>query len=812
MDIPKLLNELTLEEKVALVSGTDFMYTNPIPRLNLRQIRMSDGPHGLRVQKKGGDNGVTGSEPSTAFPTAALTACGWNEENLTQMGKAMAEEAKHYGIDIILGPGVNIKRNPLAGRNFEYFSEDPLLAGKLGSAQVKGIQEENIGVSCKHFALNNAENYRFLGNSICDERAMREIYLKPFEIVVKEAKPQTIMCAYNRVNGTYCSENSFLLTDVLRKEWNFDGLVMTDWGASHDRVKMLQSGLDLEMPGDTSICRKWIFDAIKEKTLKTEVLDKAVSNVLTLVNKHPKQEKEEADFSKHAKLASDIAADCAVLLKNEGILPLKKGEEFFITGELFEKMRYQGAGSSMINPAFYSTPKNAFDKNHVKYVYKKGYEENNTETNSKLIEEAIKASEGFDKVLVFAGLTDYVESEGCDRETMSLPENQLSLIDALLKKGKKVIVILYLGSSVELPFVEGVKAILNMYLPGETGGDATYSLLFGEKNPCGKLAETWVKKYDFVPYGKNFSKQADEIYKESIFVGYRYYLDHIEKILFPFGYGLSYTKFEYSELSLSQEENRILVSLNVKNIGDVFGGEIVQIYVKSEGKVIRPQKELKGFKKVYLEPKESKRIEISISKEDLRYFNIKEKRYVLEDGMYEIQACSNSLKVELSSVIHLKGEDLPSPYSKEVEKEYQKDANSISDEIFEKMSSLSIPKPRKKKPIDLESRFSDLNETFLGKILFHAVLSVAKKQEKKAKKLPEGTERDNQLKGAFFLKRILESNSLITMSMSAGNTCPYNFVEGMKDLANGHILKGIKDMCSKIKVPPLPKERKQKEE
>ena len=460
-NIDNFLSVLTLEEKAALVSGTNFMYTNPIPRLGIRSIRMSDGPHGLRVQKEGGDNGVTGSDPSTAFPTAALTACGWNEENLYKMGQAMAHEAKYYGIDVILGPGVNIKRNPLGGRNFEYFSEDPLLAGKLGAAEVKGIQEENIGVSCKHFALNNAENYRFLGNSICDERAMREIYLKPFEIVVKEAKPQTVMCAYNQINGTYCSENHFLLTDVLRKEWGFDGLVMTDWGATHNRIKMLEAGLDLEMPGDTNICRKWIIDGIKENTLSTEKLDDAVRNVLNLVEKHPVQEKETVDFRKHASLAYEIASDCAVLLKNsDGILPLKKEEEVFITGELFEKMRYQGAGSSMINPAEYITPKMAFDKHQVKYVYAKGYKENAKETDNNLLDEALQTSAAFDKVLVFAGLTDYVESEGCDRNDMSLPKNQLDLIDALLKKRKEVIVVLYLGSPVELPFVNDVKRFL----------------------------------------------------------------------------------------------------------------------------------------------------------------------------------------------------------------------------------------------------------------------------------------------------------------------------------------------------------------
>lgn len=488
------------------------------------------------------------------------------------------------------------------------------------------------------------------------------------------------------------------------------------------------------------------------------------------------------------------------------MLPLKKEEEVFITGELFEKMRYQGAGSSMINPAEYITPKMAFDKHQVKYVYAKGYKENAKETDNNLLDEALQASAAFDKVLVFAGLTDYVESEGCDRNDMSLPKNQLDLIDALLKKGKEVIVVLYLGSPVELPFVNDVKAILNMYLPGEVGGEATYSLLFGEKNPSGKLAETWVKNYKEVPYGNVFSKKVDEVYKESIFVGYRYYLNHPEKILFPFGFGLSYSSFEYDDLAIKDEKDAIRVSVNMKNTGSLYGAEIVQIYVKAPNKVFRAPKELKGFAKVYLKPNEKKKVEIQIHKDDLRYWNISEKRYVLEDGEYEIQACSNSMKVELSSSINIQGENVPSPYSKNVQDMYMNSLESIPDNVFEEMSGLLIPGPRKRKPITLESRFTDLKETFIGKILFNVVLSVAKKQEKKAKKLPDGPERDNQLKGALFLKRILESNSLITMSMSAGTSCPYNFAKAMMDLANGHIIRGVKDMCSPIKVPPLPKE------
>lgn len=810
-DIFNLLRELTTEEKAALAAGTDFMFTNPVPRLDIPQIRMSDGPHGLRVQNSGGDNGVAGSEPATAFPTAALTACGWNEDNLYKMGEAIGEEARHYGIDVVLGPGVNIKRNSLAGRNFEYFSEDPLLAGRLGAAEIKGIQSNGTGVSLKHFALNNSENYRFMGDSVCDERAIREIYLKAFEIAVKTAKPETVMCAYNKINGTYCSQNKWLLSDVLRKEWGFDGVVMSDWGATHDRVKGVAAGLDLEMPGDTAICRKWIIDSVKDGTLKTEELDKAVENVLRLVQRYEKNPKGvDVDWEAHNALAAEIAEDCAVLLKNDGVLPLDKSERILVVGDLFDKMRYQGAGSSMINPTFLTTPKTAFDKQKVTYKFCRGYAENKLEADDKFIAEAVAKAKGYDKVLVFAGLTDYVESEGGDRENMKLPENQLAVIDALIKAGKKVVVVLYGGSPMELPFADSVSAILNMYLPGQNGGTATYNLLFGVKSPCGKLAETWVKSYADVPFGKDFSKTVNEIYKESIFVGYRYYLTANKEVRYPFGYGLSYTTFDYRDMQVEETDSEYKVSCEIVNNGKYDGAEIVQLYVKAPRGVFKPVKELKGFTKVYLKAGESKKIEIVVKKDDLRYWNIKENRRVLEDGEYDLQLCSDCQTVKLSQTVTVVGDEAQTPYSEAVNAAYCEGDLQISDKIFEEMSGLKIPELLPKKPIRLESRFTDMRATFMGKILYNAVLSFAKKDMKKAKKLPEGAERDNKIKGAMFLKRILESNSIITMSMSAGTNCPYNFAQGFVNMANGHLFKGIKCFCTKIKVPKLPKEKEEK--
>lgn len=708
MNIEQILSQMTVEEKAALVSGTDFMYTNPIPRLGVPSLCMSDGPHGLRKQIGSGDNGVSQSEPATSFPTAAATASSWDPENTRRMGAAIAEECRHYGVHVLLGPGVNIKRNPLCGRNFEYYSEDPLLAGVMGAAEVEGVQSKDVGVSLKHFALNNSENYRFMGNSVASEKTVRELYLKPFEYIVKKAKPATVMCAYNQINGVFCSENKWLLTDVLRREWGFDGLVMTDWGAMHDRVASLKAGLDLEMPGDAAICRKWILDGIRDKSLPMENLDKAARNVLCLVDTYVKPADETPiDFDTHHALAAEIAEDCAVLMKNNGALPLKADAKLHIAGELFGNMRYQGAGSSMIDPARLTTPKDAFDARGVASV----------------------PVEDCDTILVFAGLTDEYESEGCDRENMRLPEKQLREIDALCASGKPVVVVLFGGSPVELPFADKVSAILNMYLPGQNGGTAVTRLLFGEANPSGKLAETWPLRYEDVPSHETFGKGVNEIYAEGCEVGYRWYNKHNISVRYPFGHGLSYTTFEKTDWVKDGEA----YTQTITNTGERFGAEVAMLFLDGE---------LAGFQKVRLQPGESATVTIT-----------------------------------------------PEPKA---------EANWPDE--------LTIPAESPRFPVTLESRFSDLTQSFMGRILHDAVLSVATKQEKEAEKLPDGPDRDNKRKGALFLRRILESNSLRSMSMTAGNSFPYNFAQGFAELTNGHLLKGAACFLKKIKVPKLPKE------
>ena len=709
VDIERVLNEMTAAEKAALVSGTDFMYTNPIPRLGIPSLCMSDGPHGLRKQKGSGDNGISESEPATAFPTAATTASSWNPRNAFALGAAIADECRHYGVHTLLGPGVNIKRNPLCGRNFEYFSEDPLLAGVMGAAEVEGVQSRGVGVSVKHFALNNSENYRFMGNSVAGENTIRNLYLKPFEYIVKHARPATIMCAYNRINGVFCSENKWLLTDVLRKEWGFEGVVMSDWGAVKDRVAGLKAGMDLEMPGDTAVCRRWILDALADGSLPMADLDLACRNILRWVDEYVRPaDKTPVDWDGHHELAARIAADSAVLLKNDGVLPLTGREKLHMAGELYENMRYQGAGSSMIHPTKVTGPADAFRARGV---------------------ESVSLDES-DTILIFAGLTDMYESEGCDRADMQLPRDQLDLIDRLCDTGKKVVVILFGGSPVELPFADKASAILNMYLPGQNGGTAVIRLLYGEANPSGRLAETWPLRYEDVPGHETFGKGIDEVYAEGMEVGYRYYNAHNVPVRYPFGHGLSYTSFTHSEWVREGDA----YTQTVANTGDRFGGEVCLLFLDGE---------LRGFEKVYLQPGESRTVAVT-----------------------------------------------PEP---------------IDDRVWP--DTYEIPAPRPSFPVTLESRFTDLRQSFMGRILFNAVLSVADKQAKAAEKLPDGPEKDNKKKGAFFLRRILESNSPRSMSMTAGKSMPYNFAQGFVELTNGHLLKGARCFMTKIDVPKLPKEK-----
>ena len=796
-------SELTKKEKSALLQGADFMYTHGVPRLGIPQLAMADGPHGLRKQIGGGDNGVSKSEPATAFPTAACVASSWNPENAEKIGRAIGEECRYYGVHMLLGPGVNIKRNPLCGRNFEYYSEDPLLAGKFGAAFVRGVQSMGVSACVKHFALNDQENFRFVGNSVADERAIREIYLKPFETTVKKGKPGAIMSSYNRINGTFASENKWLLTDVLRSEWGFAGIVMSDWGGTHDRIAGIRAGEDLEMPGDTAVSLKKVYDALRDGSLSEDEANTCISRILSTTEKFASVSKTESfDRDRHSELAAEVAADSAVLMKNDGTLPLDKTKPVCVIGELFEKMRYQGSGSSMISPTKVVTHKDAFDARGIKYGYARGYSAGVDPAEGNPIAEAIALAEKYDTVLLYLGLTDLAESEGGDRAHMRLPDDQLALADALMKTGKKIAVVLSGGSPVELPFTDGINAILNLYLPGQCGGEAGARLLFGEANPSGKLAETWYKPYADVPYGEEYSKKVNELYKESVFVGYRYAKTAKVKPAFPFGFGLSYTDFEYKNLAITKENGVVTAALTVSNTGNRDGAEVVQLYVKNneDSAVFKPESELRAFAKVYLKAGEEKVVTLSFALSELSFWNVKENAWTLENGEYTVEVGASSENIRLTAPLKVtEGVRATSPYSDNINKK-MKGAKQIVNTEFADLLGSSLPDEPPVLPLTMETRFCDFQKTFMGRILYNAVCGVAKKQLKKAKNLPAGPERDNRIKGAIFLQRIFDTNCVRTLSLSAGKSMPWNIAEGFVQLGNGHIIRGIAAMCRSYKI------------
>lgn len=812
MDIRATIQAMTPEEKAALVSGTDFMYTNEIPRLHIPYLCMADGPHGLRKQAARANTGVADSEPSTAFPTAATTACSWNPDNTRRMGEAIGKECRHYGVHLLLGPGINIKRNPLCGRNFEYFSEDPLLTAEMGIAEIEGLKGSGVGCAVKHFALNNNEDFRFVGDSVADERAKREIYLRAFERIVKEAKPATVMCAYNRVDGEYCSQNKALLTDVLRKEWGFTGAVMTDWGAMHDRVASLYAGLDLEMPGDATICRRWILDGLRDGTLSPAVLDSAVENILRVINEYVcEQDDTPIDWSAHHALAADIAVDSAVLLKNDDrALPLDPTAEICVIGELFDKMRYQGSGSSMVNATEIATPRNVFDVKGITYTYVRGYCENSNEIKQSLIDEAVQTAMPFERVLVFAGLTDLVESEGCDREDMRLPANQIALIDALAAAGKQITLVLFGGAPMELPFWDQIQAALHMYLPGQSGGNAVYRLLFGEDTPSGRLAESWPMTYADVPFGDEYHTEARSTYKESVFVGYRYYAGKPDNVRFPFGYGLSYTSFEYSDMHLSVCDNRLVADCLITNTGAIDGCEVVQLYTSAPtSSMFNPIRELRAFRKVRLNAGESQRVTLSVPLEDLRYYHIERNEWVLESGDYIGSFCSDSNTVICEQRISISGDGVLSPYTADALTAYQQGKiDTITDHQFSEFCRVPLTERPPSLPITVDSRFDEFKQTRGGRLIYNTVFFVIDRMMKRAMRMPLGQERDNKIKEVLFTKRILETNSFCCMSMNAGGLLPYNVALAAVALANGRIGKMLYHLLHPIIVPKLPRNQR----
>lgn len=660
-DVKAIIREMTLEEKAGMCSGKDFWHLKGVERLGIPEVMVSDGPHGLRKQAEEADHlGLNESIKAVCFPTACATACSFDRDLLEEMGERIGDECQAEDLSVILGPAVNIKRSPLCGRNFEYFSEDPYLASQMAAAHIKGVQSKNVGTSIKHFAANNQEHRRMSCSSEIDERTLREIYLAAFETAIKEAKPDTVMCSYNRINGEFASENHWLLTEVLRDQWGFEGYVMSDWGAVNDRVKGLKAGLELEMPGSGGNTDKEIVEAVKNGELEEAVLDRAVERILNIVFKFTDNRQEgKFDLEEDHKLAAKIAGESMVLLKNEGVLPLSaQGKKIAFIGKFAETPRFQGGGSSHIN-SFKITSALEAVKEVAEVTYAQGYDVKEDVIDQAMLDQAVETAKEADVAVIFAGLPDAFESEGYDRTHMRMPDCQNTLISEIAKVQENVVVVLHNGSPVEMPWADQVKGILEAYLCGQAVGQAEVDILFGKVNPSGKLAETIPYKLSDNPSYLNFPGDGQKVeYKEGVFVGYRYYDTKEMPVRYPFGYGLSYTTFEYSDLQLSSDKikdtDKLKVTLKVKNTGNRAGKEIVQLYVADKtGAASRPVKELKNFVKVELQPQEEKTVEMELDKRSFAWYNTDIHDWYAASGEYEILAAASSRDIRLKKTVYV---------------------------------------------------------------------------------------------------------------------------------------------------------------
>ncbi len=670
MDTKALVAQMTLEEKASLCSGMGFWLTKPIPRLNIPSVWVSDGPHGLRKQAGEGDHlGLNDSIVATCFPTAAALACSFDRELLFSMGEALGEECQAENISVVLGPGANIKRSPLCGRNFEYFSEDPLLSGEMAAALIRGVQSKNVGTSLKHFAVNNQETRRMSVDVRVDERALREIYLASFEHAVKRGRPWTVMCAYNKLDGVYGSENPFLLTQVLRNEWGFDGYTVTDWGACADHVKGVAAGLDLEMPSLGTGSDKMLVEAVRAGKIDETIVDRAVTRILNICYRYLENRDEAAVYDReaHHHTARRIARETMVLLKNDGgVLPLS-GESVAFIGQFAVRPRYQGTGSSRVNASHVLGALEAV-RSVAKVAYAQGYDDSTDAIDQALIDEAVRAARAAEVAVLFVGLPDTYESEGFDRTHMRLPDNQLALIDAVTRVNAKTVIVLHGGSAVEMPWADDVAAILNVYLGGQAVGGAAVDVLYGAWNPSGKLAETIPMRLADTPCYTSFPGDGDFVaYHESIYVGYRHYDTRDMAVRYPFGHGLSYTTFAYGNLTVDHDtiapDGTLIVSVDVTNTGGVAGKEAVQLYVRGAHKGIsRPAQELRAFDKVALEAGETKTVRFTLDSRAFAYWEPRIHGWYVESGAYDVLIGASSRDIRQSARVTVtENKPLPVP-------------------------------------------------------------------------------------------------------------------------------------------------------
>ena len=693
MTVDEYIQKLTLEEKAALLQGWSTWTTREVKRLGIPAIFLSDGPHGLRKQAGTGDHlGLNASIPSTCFPTAATMANSWDTELGEELGRALGEEAAANDVNMVLGPGLNMKRSPLCGRNFEYFSEDPYLAGKMAAAYIRGIQSGGVAACPKHFAANSQELRRMSMDSVLDERTFREIYLTAFEIAVTEGKAKAIMSSYNQINETYANEDYHLLTEILRNEWGFDGMVVTDWGGDNDHAAGVKAGSNLVMPIPGPDCAIGLVKAVQEGRVSEKTLDERLRELLKVVfatsaavAEAPKSYDQEA----HHALARRCAAGSIVLLENDGILPLKADAKVAVIGDFAETPRYQGAGSSMVNPTRLDNLKEVLAADGLTITaYAKGFSRVDPKPQEKLIEEAVSAAKTGDAVLLCVGLDEIAESEGMDRLSMELSKGQQALIDAVCEANRNVILVLSGGAPFVMPRKGSYRAAIHGYLSGQAGAGAMADALLGKCNPSGKLNETWPERLEDNPSYPYFpSKERTAEYREGLYIGYRYYDTTGTPVRYPFGYGLSYTTFAYSDISATKDS----VTFTLTNTGDRDGAEVAQVYVSCKnGKIFRPKKELKGFAKVFLKAGESKTVTVALDDKAFRYFNVKTDRWETETADYEISVAANVSDVKLTATVHVEGQNAPVPYESLPSYESGR-IEKVSDGEFEKLLGHSIP-------------------------------------------------------------------------------------------------------------------------
>lgn len=719
-----LLAQLTLEEKASLCSGKDFWNLQSIDRLDIPAVMVTDGPHGLRKQKGASDHlGLRASVESTCFPTAVTLASSWDVDLINQVGEYLAKEAVAEEVSTLLGPGMNIKRHPLCGRNFEYFSEDPYLTGRLATYFVNGVQKHNVGTSVKHYAVNNQETNRMVIDTIVDERTLREIYLPAFEDVVKNAQPWTVMCAYNQVNGVFCSDHHRLLNEILREEWGFEGLVVTDWGAMNDRVEGLKAGLDLEMPGSGGLNDALIVKAVQEGNLEQKTLDRIALRVLELIVKSTDTitKRDSFDREEHHQFAREVAAQSMVLLKNDNkALPLSDSASVAIIGQFAAAPRYQGAGSSQVTPTKIATFKDAMNAKLGQDVsFAQGYLDDGS-SNNELIGEAVELAKRVDSAVIMVGLPNSYESEAFDRNHMNLPDGHNQLISAVAKVNKNVVVVLSNGSPVTMPWLANTSAVLEAYLGGQASGEAICDLLYGKVSPSGKLAETFPMHLDDCASNANFPGSPTQVvYKEGLNVGYRHFDSHSLDVLFPFGHGLSFTEFEYSNPTIvSQENDHVAVSIDITNTGSVEGKEVVQIYLEKVNSLIdRSKHELKAFDKVSLQPGETKTVTLQLDKRAFSFFSLSTHLWEVEAGEYLVKFASSSRDVRQTVSINM-------------ESGYQSvtidaiDRSPImSDEQYSQVLGKAVPPAINSTPYNMNSTLRDIQQKWLGKKVHQKVVA-----------------------------------------------------------------------------------------